>query len=83
MAGKLQQMWVVTENGRLAVIKDSEVWGCCVFKTIDEAIYYAKIWCGRAIEGRPQYVPKEWIEGINIAQTSEECIIAVGSILIP
>ena len=83
MAGKLQQKWVVTENRALAVIKDSEVWGCCVFNTIDEAVHYAQIWCGRMIANRPPYTPKEWIEGINISQTKDECIVAISNILVP
>jgi hypothetical protein len=83
MAAKLQQKCVVTENGKLAVIKDSEVWGCCVFNTIDEAVHYAQIWCGRMIEGRPAYILKDWIEGINISQTKDECIVTISNILVP
>jgi hypothetical protein len=77
--------FIVLENGQPAIIPNSkyEIWKRCIFTTDEEAINYAIIWCGRMIEGRPAYTLKDWIEGINISQTEDECIVTISNILVP
>ena len=79
---QLQNMFIVLENGKPAVLKNSKVWNCCVFRSADGAAEYAEYWCGRILEGRDITV-NDWFKGIDISQTEDKCIISIDGILIP
>ena len=80
MSNKMWELYIVLENGKPAVLKNSKVWNCCVFHAQEDAINYATYWCGRGINR--EYTLVEWSKGIDVGQ-SDKCIISIDTIIVP
>lgn len=81
MSNKPWEMFIVLENGKPAVLKNSKVWNRCIFKSIDGAANYAEYWCGRVLEGR-DITNHDWVKGVDISQTETPCIVSIDTILV-
>lgn len=82
MSEKKWELFIVLENGKPAVLKNSKVWNCCVFHTIDEAVKYATYWCGKQLGDR-EIEQKEWFAGVDVSWTEFPTVVSIDTILIP
>jgi len=76
--------FIVLENGKPAILPDSayDIWKRCIFRTDEEAVNYAVIWCGRIIEGR-KIETRDWFQGVDVSQTEDKVVISISVIQVP